>query len=390
MREILKKKITVVTSSRADFGLLHSTINLLEKNPKFDLTLLVTGTHLEEKFGRTIDDIKKENIQKIIELPIHLNSSNVMNVMSSMSEAFLRSGQYFEKDMPDLLILLGDRFEIFAFAQAAMFLKIPMAHIHGGELTEGAIDEVIRHSLTKLSHLHFTSNEVHRDRVIQLGEDPERVFNVGAPGLDYIKSLQFFSRKELSENYNIKIKEKLFLVTYHPVTLDLTESRRGIEELIFSMTKIQDATIIWTMPNADPDSDYIYNLLKQEESKNDDFYLYTNLGQKNYLSFLKNATAVVGNSSSGIIEAPFLKVPTINIGSRQGGRMQAASIINAEPQSKSIDQAIDLICSKSFQESLKNFKSLYGEGTAAEMILGILEKTDFTKLIIKKFYDLKK
>ena len=299
-----------------------------------------------------------------------------------MSESFARLA-------PDLVIVLGDRFETFAAATAAHVARIPIAHLHGGELTEGAFDDAFRHSITKMSILHFTSTEIYRRRVIQLGEQPTTVFNVGAIGLDNIQELRLLSKKKLEQELGVSFLKKNLLVTFHPATADRNSAMKQCTELLAALDELKDTFIIFTKSNADAEGRLINTMIEKYVSRNtSSSALFSSLGQLKYLSLLQCVDGVVGNSSSGIIEAPGFKIGTINIGNRQLGRMRASSIIDCEPQKKSIRKATEILYSTPFQQQLKNCSNPYGNGGTSKQILSILKKTDLSLIRSKHFFDI--
>ncbi len=383
------KNIAVVTSSRAEYGLLRNLLFLIQKSDEFQLKLIVTGTHLSEKYGFTVQEILEDKLDIYKKINLNLISDSPHSLSSSISIGIKKFAKVFEKFHPDLLIVLGDRFEILCPVIPACLENIPIAHIHGGETTEGAFDEAIRHSVTKFSGLHFVASEVYRKRVIQLGENPSKVFNVGGLGVDAIASLKLLNKKEIQEKLKINIGLKSLLVTYHSVTLQKETTQEKISELILSLQKLKDITLIITLPNSDPDNYKIISSLTSFADKNKNVYLFKSLGQLCYYSLLAIVDGVVGNSSSGLLEVPSFKKGTINIGDRQKGRLKAKSIIDCNSNSDSITKALSILYSKQFQKELKNVKNPYGNGGASQKIFNILKKTNFRNLIQKNFYDIR-
>ena len=382
------QKICVVTSTRADYGLLRRLIKLINGSDKFDLQLVVTGSHLSKMFGETYKEIEADGISINRKIDLLLVSDTPVGLAKSASLGLMRFGDAFDSLNPDLVLVLGDRFEILSAVNAAMFARIPIAHLHGGELTEGIIDEAIRHSITKCSHLHFVSNEVYRKRVIQLGENPKTVFNVGGLGVDAIRNINLLSKSELENSLRIKFKNKNLLITFHPVTLEKNTSLFQMSELLDSLSDLKDTCLIFTMPNADTDGRIIFELIDNFVSKNMNAHVFTSLGQLRYLSCIAQVDAVVGNSSSGLAEVPSFKKATINIGDRQKGRVQSVSVINCNPISADIKDAIKKSYTDEFKDLLLTVKNPYGDGGAAERIINILNKVDMGSLIHKEFYDL--
>ena len=338
----MKNKICVVTSSRADYGLLRFLIHKIEMSKFFDLQLVVSGSHLSKIHGYTLNEIIKDNItiSKKIETISKTNTrediaNNVSNTIQKMTKAF-------SSLKPDMVLLLGDRYEIFSTAIASAFLNIPIAHIHGGELTEGAIDDVLRHSITKLAHIHFTSTMIYKKRVIQMGEQPKSVFNVGSLGVDNLNKLNLIDIKTLQKNLDFQFKSKNIMVTYHPVSLN-ENPVDGINILLNALNNFKEIGIIFTYPNADILSTKIIENILNFEKNNDNVKVFSNLGQIKYFSCLKYCNGVVGNSSSGIIEAPSLKTWTINIGSRQKGRVRAPSVFDVKTNKKEIINKLNFL-----------------------------------------------
>lgn len=384
------KKICVVTGTRAEYGLLYWLMKEIQADPEFELQLVVTGMHLSPEFGLTYKEIEKEfTITKKIEML--LSSDTSVGISKSMGLAQISFAECFEELKPDILVVLGDRYEIFSAVSAAMIARIPIAHLHGGETTEGAFDESIRHSITKMAHLHFTAAEEYRQRVIQLGECPDRVFNVGGMGIENIKRLKLLNKEEFEKSINFKLNEKNLIVTFHPVTLENSTAKEQFQELLSALDTLSDTNIIFTKANSDTDGRIINQKIDDYVAKNrDKSVAFTSLGQVRYLSALQFMDAVVGNSSSGLIEAPSFKIGTINIGDRQLGRLKAQSIIDCEPWQKSIEQAFEKLYSDAFQESLKNIQNPYGDGIASKRIIEIIQIMNLSNILKKSFYDLGK
>ncbi|AWE06393.1 UDP-N-acetylglucosamine 2-epimerase (hydrolyzing) [Lysinibacillus sp. 2017] len=382
-----KKKICVVTGTRAEYGLLKRIIKLIQVEDKLQLQLLVTGMHLSSEFGYTVNEIVEDGFEINERVEILLSSDTSVGMAKSVALGILEFSTVFDRMKPDIIVILGDRFEMLAVAQTALFLKIPLAHISGGEITEGAIDDVIRHSITKMSHIHFPANEEYRNRIIQLGEQPHLVFNVGDPGVENIKKMDFLTKKELEQFFNMSI-EKMFIVTYHPTTLQTDDASRQIKQLLKAIDYFKDYNVIITKGNADSEGRMIneiideYALLNHERVK-----VYTSLGSLRYLSTLKYAKAVIGNSSSGIVEAPILEIPTVNIGNRQLGRAKSNTIIDCENDSRSIIHAISRAVEPGFIESFKELDLQYDGDSTSEDIVRILKNIDLKNIIQKKFYD---
>ncbi len=380
------KKITIVTATRAEYGILHPLITRLLACDQWETQVVVTGTHLEEEFGYTCHEIERDGVPIYRKIPITEKDDNAYAVSRTMANALCGFGAYFKEEKPDLLILLGDRTEMLAIASAAMNERIPIAHLHGGELTQGAVDDCVRHALTKMSYLHFASTEAYRNRIIQLGEDPARVFNVGALGVENILREQLLSRQELKTVVDFPVDRPYAVVTFHPVTLEKATAEQQVRELLVAMRQREDLFFLITKANSDAGGRRINELLEAETEKCSNTELVASLGRNTYLSAVKYAKFVLGNSSSGIIEAPALQVPTVNIGDRQQGRIQAKSIVNCQPERTSILTAIDRVLGMQGMV----FNNPYGDGHTSEKIVEILKEYMSLEHIDlkKKFYDL--
>lgn len=363
-------------------------MGILRDSSEFDLQVIATGTHLEERFGATCQEIEKDGFRINKEVHLNLQEDTPSGLSRSTALGLKGFAEAFEELAPDLVLVLGDRFELLSVAIAAMFARIPIAHLHGGELTEGLIDEAIRHSLTKFSHLHFVAHEQYRKRVIQLGERPETVFNVGGMGIDAISRMQLLGREDLERSLGFRFLEKNLLVTFHPVTLEKGASARQMTELLDALAEIPDTRIIFTMPNADTESTGIFDLIRDFVCRFDNAVAFDSLGHLRYLSCVTQVDGVVGNSSSGLTEVPSFRKGTVNIGDRQGGRLQAPSVINAEPEKDKIRAAIARLYDPGFQRELLEVKNPYGDGGASDRIIRILKEVDFGALLKKRFYDL--
>lgn len=385
------KKICVVTATRAEYGLLRPVIEKIDKDSQLELELVVTGMHLSEKFGCTYLEIEQDGYEINEKIEILSDDNSSLGICSTMSVVIKEFACYFKKTSPDMLIILGDRYEIFAVASAASIFRIPIAHLYGGETTEGAFDEAFRHSITKMSYLHFTATEQYRQRVIQLGEDPKRVFNVGSLGSENIKNLSLLSKEELEKSINFKFNKPVALVTFHPVTLEDESVKKQFSEVLNSFEGQNQIKIIFTKANADTDGIIINEMIDDYVASNPDRTVaFTSLGSLRYLSTLKYCTLVIGNSSSGIIEAPLFKIPTINIGNRQRGRIQVESIINCETKIEDIKKAISLALSEEFSSYIKHVKTPYEkENTSFEIVRIVKILLQDGNLDLKKeFYNL--
>lgn len=379
------KKICIVTGTRAEYGLLYWLIKGVNKDPELELQLVVTGMHLSPEFGLTWKQIEQDGFPIARKIEILLSSDTSVAISKSMALAQLSFAEAFDQLQPEIVVLLGDRTETFAVASAALIAGIPIAHIHGGELTEGAYDDAIRHSITKMSHLHFAATDVYRKRVIQLGESPETVFNTGAIGLDNIKKLQLLSKENFENSIGRKLLKKNFLITFHPVTLEKQSAGEQFQQLLQALDKLEDTLLIFTKPNSDKGGRIIIQMIDEYVNQHPfKAIAFTSLGQLQYLSAVQYMNAVVGNSSSGIIEVPMFNVPTINIGDRQKGRIMGPTIINCQPDEKDITTAINKALA--FDKTQK-WKHPYGNGDASEKILEIIKKTEKIDLK-KKFYDI--
>lgn len=384
-----KKKICVVTSTRAEYGLLRSLMKKVIKEDSYELQIIATGMHLSPEFGNTYKEIESDGFKINDKIEILLSSDSAIGISKSMGLAIISFAEAFERLNPDLIIVLGDRYEIFSICSAAVVAKIPIAHLHGGETTEGAFDEAFRHSITKMSHLHFTSTEEYKNRVIQLGENPERVFNVGAIGVENITSMKLLEKSDLEKSLGFKLDKPFGLVTFHPTTLENNTSKAQFEELLRAIDERKDMKFILTKANSDTNGRIINNLIdKYSEQNSERIIAFTSMGILRYLSAMKYCSFVMGNSSSGIIEAPTFNIPTINIGDRQKGRIQAESVINCVADKDSITSAMKKALSKEFLLDIKHIKNPYGNGYTSEKIYNVVNEKLQRKIELKKsFFD---
>lgn len=385
------KKICVLTATRAEYGLLKPIIVKLMGITDFDVRVAVTGAHLSPEFGLTYKEIEHDGINIDEKIEILLSADTPSSVSKAMGLAMISFADYFEKLKPDMLIVLGDRYETLAVCCAAMNQRIPITHLYGGETTEGAVDEAIRHAITKLSYLHFTSTEEYRHRVIQLGEHPDRVFCVGAIGIENILKESLLSKTELEVAINFKLDKPYAMVTFHPVTLEDGDPEKQMKELFFVCKQHHEMNFIFTKANADTSGRIINKMIDKFVEENDNVVAFTSLGTKKYLSALKYSAMVIGNSSSGLIEAPSFGIPTINVGDRQKGRLQAKSVINCLPVSEELEKAITLVLSDKFRNKTKAMINPYGDGDTSKKITNTI-KAFFTEDkfdLKKKFYDCK-
>lgn len=387
----MKHKICVFTGTRAEYGLLKPLMEEIKNQPEFILQLVVSGMHLSPEFGLTYKEIEKDGFYIDERIEILLSSDTSIGVSKAIGLGLISFSESLERLKPDIAIVLGDRFEALAFAIACYVGKIPIAHLYGGEATEGSIDEGIRHAITKFSYLHFTSTEEYRKRVIQMGEEPDRVFNVGALGIDNIRRMKLISKEEVEERLGIKFNKYNFLITFHPETLSEEKTLEHFSMLLEVLEEYKDATLIFTKSNADQKGRSINKMIDSFVSRNQkNSVAFTSMGQLLYLSTMKYVDAVIGNSSSGIIEAPSLKVATINIGDRQKGRIKAESVIDCGYTKEEIRKSIEKVLSKEFKEKLSNVVNPYGDGFASERIVKILKEfLSNNKISIRKtFYEI--
>lgn len=383
------KKISILTATRAEYGLLRPIIKKLNKVSDFDIRLVVTGAHLSPEFGLTFKEIEQDEIEIDEKIEILLSADTPASISKSMGLAMISFADYFSRLKPDMLIVLGDRYETLAVSCVAMNQRIPIAHLYGGETTEGAVDECIRHAITKLSYLHFTSTQEYRQRVIQLGEQPNRVFCVGAVGIENILNEKLMSKSELESSIDYKLDRPYAVVTFHPVTLENNNSSKEFKELLAFCKDHKDMKFIFSKANADADGRVINLLIDSFVKENDNGVAFNSLGMLRYLSALKYCSMVIGNSSSGLLEAPSFGIPTINIGDRQKGRIQADSVINCEPITEDIDKAFNLASTEEFKNKAYNTINPYGDGNTSQKIVDVVK--DFLlndKIDLKKkFYD---
>lgn len=384
------KKVCVVTGTRAEYGLLRPLIKKINKDESLELQLIATGMHLSPEFGMTYNNIVEDGYEVNEKIEILLSSDTSVGISKSMGLATISFAEAFERLKPDMIVVLGDRFEIFAVCSAAVVAKIPIAHLHGGETTEGAFDEAFRHSITKMSYLHFTSTNEYKKRVVQLGEDPKRVFNVGAVGVENILKMDLMSKKELEDNIGFNLGDSFSLVTFHPVTLENSTSEEQIKVLLDALDSIDDMKFIITKANSDSDGRIINRAIDEYCAQNSDKAIsFISMGYKRYLSAMKYCEMVIGNSSSGIIEAPSFNKATINIGDRQKGRTQAASVINCNPIKKEIVDSINLARSDMFKKVLDSVNNPYENGETSEKIILQIKKVLNNPIDIKKaFYNI--
>ena len=382
------RKVCVVTGTRAEYGLLYWLMREIKDDPELDLQIIATGMHLSPEFGLTYRVIEEDGFAIDEKVEMLLSSDSPVGITKSLGLGVIGFADALDRLRPNIIVLLGDRYEILAAAQAALIARIPIAHIHGGEATEGSIDEAIRHSITKMAHVHFVAAEPFRNRVMQLGEDPDKVFTVGAPGLDNIVKLKLLNRSEFESSIGFKLGELNFLVTYHPVTLHKEDPRRAVTELFTALDHFPDARIIFTKSNSDTDGRIIGQMIDRYVAERPARAIaVTSLGQLRYISAIKHMDIVIGNSSSGLIEVPFMKKPTINIGDRQRGRLNALSVIDCDETAEQIISAVNKALSPDFLSSLSEVASPYGEGNSSPRIKALLKTVDLDGILMKRFHE---
>ena len=384
----MNRKICVVTGTRADYGLLRWVMQGIKDDADLKLQIIATGMHLSPEFGLTYKAIKADGFEIDRKVEMLTSSDTPAGIAKSMGLGMIGFADVLNELNPDLIVVLGDRFEIFSAVATALVARIPVAHLHGGETTEGAFDEAFRHSITKMAHLHFVAADEYKQRVIQLGEQPECVFLVGGLGIDNIKRLKLLERNALEADLGFKLGKKNLLITFHPVTLEKASAVTQMQALLATLAKLEDIQLIFTMPNADTDGRTLIKMVEEFASQHANAHTFTSLGQLRYLSCVAQVDGVVGNSSSGLAEVPSFKKGTINIGDRQRGRLQATSIINCEPTQKSITDAISILYSPSFQEDLSQVRNPYGEGGASEKVVHTLKSINIKNIVKKAFYNL--
>jgi GDP/UDP-N,N'-diacetylbacillosamine 2-epimerase (hydrolysing) len=384
-----QRKVCVVTGTRAEYGLLRWVMQEIRESASMELQVIATGMHLSPEFGLTYRDIEADGFRIDRKVEMLLSADTPSAISKSMGVAMIGFADAYDQLRPDLLLVLGDRYEILAAATTAMISQVPIAHLHGGETTEGAFDEAIRHSITKMSHLHFVAAEEYRKRVIQLGEHPNRVFQVGGLGIDNIQRLPLLSKEALEEALDFSLGERSLLITFHPVTLEQNTSAQQMKELLAALKQQERTQLIFTMPNADTEGRVLFGMIEEFVQQNlERAKAFTSLGQLRYLSCLKHVDAVIGNSSSGLAEAPSFRIGTVNIGDRQQGRLKAKSVIDCEPDHYSIQLALEKLYSPSFKKQLASVRNPYGEVGASAAVVETLEKYALEGLLKKEFHDL--
>jgi GDP/UDP-N,N'-diacetylbacillosamine 2-epimerase (hydrolysing) len=384
----MSRRVCVITGTRAEYGLLRWVLQGLKDDPAFTLQVVVTGMHLSPEFGLTYRAIEEDGfvIDKKVEMSLSLDSPACIGKSTGLG--VIGFVDAFSELKPDLIVLLGDRFEILAASVAALLMKLPVVHLHGGELTEGAIDDAMRHAITKMSHVHLVATEEYRRRVLQLGEAPERVHCVGGLGVDAIKRLQLLNKAALEQELGFRFREKNLLITFHPATLSDSPASSHMAELLAALEDLDDTGLIFTRPNADAGGRELIEMVSKFVATRPNARAYASLGQLRYLSCMRYCDGVVGNSSSGLLEAPTLRKGTVNIGDRQRGRLQASSVINCAAERGALKAALQQLYSPEFQSSLEQTRNPYGDGGASEQVLDIIRKLKMEGLLHKSFHDL--
>ena len=385
-RKIWMYRVGVVTGTRAEYGLLKPLIEKINRDCGMELCLIVTGAHLEERFGYTCQEITEDGYPIAYQVPMDLQSDTPRGICLSMGKELAGLAEVFEQAKLDLLFLLGDRYETLAAAITAMMFRVPIAHLHGGEITEGAVDDAVRHSISKMSALHFTSTEAYARRLRQMGEESGRVWNVGALGVENIKQISYLSRDELCGRYSPLFAKPYIMVTYHPVTLERGMAKRQFEQLLQVISRRKEYHYIFTYANADMEGNEINRLIRRYVAEHENACAFKSLGQIGYLSALRYACCVAGNSSSGIIEAPSFHIPTINIGSRQKGRECSKTVVSCESSAKEIEQAFAYALSKEFIDSCRQYQNPYEGENTSERIMEITRAALNTGISLKKSF----
>ena len=385
----MKRKICIITGTRAEYGLMSNLMLKIKNDPNLELSIIATGSHLSHEFGLTYKEIEDDGfvINKKIEMVLSADTSS--SILKSTGLGMIGFADALKEIKPNIVVILGDRYEMLAASFSSLITKVPICHIHGGESTEGAYDEQIRHSITKMSWWHCVAAEEYRKRVIQLGEDPMRVFNVGGLGVDKIKKTKLLSKSNIEKQTGIKFSRKNFLITFHPVTMGTKSSKTQFKEILNALNKLEDINLIFTMPNADSDGRVIINMINDFVSENPKrATAFKSMGQLNYLSTMQFVDGLIGNSSSGLLEAPTFKIATINIGDRQKGRLKSSSVLDCEPNQKSIEEKVNFIFTEKFKKILVKSSNPYGEGNATNLIFNIIKKSPLPAINKKPFYNL--
>ncbi|MFL0269660.1 UDP-N-acetylglucosamine 2-epimerase [Candidatus Clostridium radicumherbarum] len=378
------KKILVVTGTRSEYGLLYWTMKEIQNDEDLQLQIVVTGNHLVKDYGYTVDQIKKDGFLIDEEIDMIINSVQKSSLVKSMGLEMIQMAQCFDRLKPDTLLILGDRYETFIAAACAMMMNIPISHMNGGESTEGAVDEQIRHAITKMAHIHFAGSEIYKERIIMMGEDPTKVYNVGQAALENVQRINLLDKYEIEKELKIKFDKHIFLITFHPETLEIENIEFQVSNMLAAL-KVFDAEFIFTYPNADFGSKVIIDKINDFAKYNKNAFIFYSLGQRKYLSLLKNSDVMIGNSSSGIIESPIFKKPVVNIGDRQKGRLRNKNIIDVSYDINEIIQAINkALFDKEFRTNLNFIENVYGDGNVSKKIVNILKSTNIDKDLLKK------
>lgn len=383
------RAIGIVTGARSDWGIYLPILRMIQQDTGLRLHLIVTGMHLSPEFGRTVRVVEEDGFEVAEQIEMLLSSDTPGGLVTSMGVGLIGFAQAYSRKLPDILLVLGDRVEMLAAATAALPFKLPVAHIHGGESTEGLIDEAIRHAITKMSHLHFVSTDVYARRVIQMGEEPWRVVVSGAPSLDNLRTLRLLNAGELASAYGVPVNRPFLLVTYHPVTLEYDQTESQVREVLAALDKV-DLDLVFTYPNADTSGRLILEMIQSFAAERPGTHVLVNVGTAAYFGLMSAAAAMVGNSSSGLIEAPSFRLPVVDIGNRQRGRIRATNVIGCRPERGEIVEAIRQATSAEFRASLADLVNPYGDGRAAERIVRTLKETALDeRLLLKRFYEVR-
>ena len=381
-------KICFITSTRADFGLLNNVIKKVRNKKKFKVQLIASGTHFSKKFGSTFKEINKSKSKINNKIILKYDSKGPASITSVMAKCLNEATKLFKTMKPDLVVVLGDRYEILAFSLSAYISKIPIAHIHGGEVTRGVLDDAFRHSITKLSHIHFVANREYRKRVIQLGENPKNVYVVGGLGADSIANTKLISKKEIEKKFKIKFLKYYFLVNFQPETISKNKTKKQVKIFLSALHSFKNTNFIFTFPGADIENEIIIREIKRFIRKNNNSYLFKSLGQKFFLSLLNYSNGMIGNSSSGLLEMPYFRKGTVNIGERQSGRLLSKSIINTEFNKLKIQKSIKKIISRKFLRKIQSINLPYGKPGASAKIANIIKEKKINDIFKKSFFDL--
>ena len=382
-----KIKLIIITSTRADFGIFSNLIELIKKDNNFQLKIIATGSHISKRYGSTIKEIKENKIKVAKKVNIFSKDDSNMGILKSSSNAVFKLGKVLNNLKPDMMLILGDRYEILSAAQAGVILQIPIVHFHGGELTLNSYDNYFRHAISKLSNIHFVSTNIYRNRLIKMGESPRNVFNVGSISLEKIKDIKLYKKDEIQKKLKIKLLNNIILFTFHPETLNLRNLKQQIDISINSLKSLKNTTILITMPNYDSGSNKIISIIKNICKKEKNFHFFHSLGRKMYFSCINYSNLIVGNSSSGVIEVPSFKKYSINLGNRQKGREMSESVISVDFNQKKIKKVIKNYLNKRYPSYIKN---PYFKRDSAKTVIKILKKIDLKKIRLKKFYESEK